>query len=46
MIRGRLFLRTAYVCAEGTDAERLSAAFTAVAGEFAMTYQVTGDRPP
>ena len=26
-IRGQLFLRTAFVCAEDTDAERLSAAF-------------------
>ena len=45
-IRGRLFLRTAFVCAGDTDAERLSAAFTAVADEFAMTYQLTGDQPP
>ena len=45
-IRGRLFLRTAFVCAGDTDAERLSAAFAAVADEFAMTYQLTGDQPP
>jgi formyltetrahydrofolate deformylase len=45
-IRGHLFLRTAFVSAGDTDAERLSAAFTAVADEFAMTYQVAGDRPP
>jgi formyltetrahydrofolate deformylase len=45
-IHGRLFLRTAFVCAGNTDAERLSAAFAAVAGEFAMTYQLTGDQPP
>lgn len=45
-IRGRLFLRTAFVRAGNTDAERLSAAFTAVADEFAMTYQLTGDQPP
>jgi formyltetrahydrofolate deformylase len=45
-IRGRLFLRTAFVCAEDTDAERLSAAFTAVADEFAMNFQLTGDQPP
>jgi formyltetrahydrofolate deformylase len=43
-IRGRLFLRTAFVGA--ADAEHLSAAFTAVADEFAMTYRLTGDRPP
>ena len=45
-IRGRLFLRTAFVCAEDADVERLSTAFTAVADEFAMTYQLTGDQPP
>jgi formyltetrahydrofolate deformylase len=44
-IRGQLFLRTAFVCAEDTDPDRLSAAFRAVADEFGMTYQVTGDQP-
>jgi formyltetrahydrofolate deformylase len=44
-VRGQLFLRTAFACAEDTDADRLSAAFRAVAGEFAMTYQVTGNQP-
>ena len=33
-IRGHLFLRTAFVCDGDTDAERLSAAFAAVADEF------------
>jgi formyltetrahydrofolate deformylase len=45
-IRGRLFLRTAFVCADDTDAERLSVEFAAVADEFAMAYQLTGDQPP
>jgi formyltetrahydrofolate deformylase len=44
-LRGQLFLRTAFVCAEDTDAERLSAAFQAVADAFGMSYQVAGDRP-
>src|SRR5919205_4253482 len=43
--RGQLFLRTAFVCAEETDAERLSSAFGPVAEEFGMTYEVTGNRP-
>jgi formyltetrahydrofolate deformylase len=45
-LRGHLFLRTAFVSAENTDADRLSAAFRPVADEFGMTYQVTGDQPP
>ena len=44
-VRGQLFLRTAFACAQDTDADRLSAAFRPVAGEFAMTYQVTGNQP-
>ena len=44
-VRGQLFLRTAFACAEDTDADRLSVAFRPVAGEFAMTYQVTGNQP-
>ena len=44
-LRGQLFLRTAFVCAEDTDADRLSAAFRAVADAFGMSYQVAGDRP-
>ena len=44
-VRGQLFLRTAFACAEDIDADRLSAAFRPVAGEFAMTYQVTGNQP-
>ena len=44
-LRGQLFLRTAFVCAEDTDCERLSADFQAVADEFGMTYQVTGEQP-
>ena len=45
-VRGQLFLRTAFVCVEDTDASRLSAAFRPVADEFAMTYQVTRNQPP
>ena len=44
-VRGQLFLRTAFACAQDTDADRLSTAFRPVAGEFAMTYQVTGNQP-
>lgn len=44
-VRGQLFLRTAFVCAEDTDRERLSADFRAVADEFGMTYQVSGEQP-
>jgi formyltetrahydrofolate deformylase len=45
-VRGQLFLRTAFVCSRETGADQLSAAFGAVADEFGMTYQMTGDRPP
>ncbi|WP_448623490.1 formyltetrahydrofolate deformylase [Geodermatophilus sp. URMC 64] len=44
-LRGRLFLRTAFVSAEDTDADHLSAAFGPVADEFGMSYQVTGGQP-
>jgi formyltetrahydrofolate deformylase len=44
-LRGQLFLRTAFVSAEDTDADRLSAAFQAVADAFGMSYRVSGDRP-
>jgi formyltetrahydrofolate deformylase len=44
-VRGQLFLRTAFACAEDAGADRLSAAFRPVADEFAMTYQVTGNQP-
>ncbi len=44
-VRGQLFLRTEFVCAEATDAERLSAAFAPVADEFGMRYRVAGDEP-
>ena len=44
-IRGQLFLRTEFVCAEETDCARLSADFAAVAEEFGMRFQVSGDRP-
>lgn len=44
-LRGQLFLRTAFVGAEGTDAEGLSQAFGAVADEFGMSYRVAGDQP-
>ncbi|SFT57683.1 formyltetrahydrofolate deformylase [Geodermatophilus amargosae] len=44
--RGQLFLRTAFVCSEDTDTERLSADFDAVAQEFGMSYQVADDHPP
>ena len=42
-LRGQLFARTAFVCAEDTDADRLSAAFRVVADRFGMTYQVAGE---
>jgi formyltetrahydrofolate deformylase len=45
-IRGQLFLRTAVVCPGDTDRERLAAAFSSVAEEFAMTYEVAGEEPP
>jgi formyltetrahydrofolate deformylase len=45
VVRGRLFLRTAFVCTQQTDADRMSGAFAAVAEEFGMTYQLTGDQP-
>ena len=44
-VRGQLFLRTAFRCAEEVDAEELTAAFRPVADEFGMTATVTGDRP-
>ncbi len=45
-VRGRLFLRTAFVCPQDAGADRLSATFRAVADEFGMNYQLTGDQPP
>jgi formyltetrahydrofolate deformylase len=44
-IRGQLFLRTAFVCAEETDADHLTADFQAVADEFAMTFGISGGQP-
>ena len=44
-LRGQLFLRTAFVCAEETDVDRLSEAFRAVADAFGMSYQIAGDQP-
>ena len=44
-LRGQLFLRTAFVCAEDTDVDRLSEAFRAVADTFGMSYRVAGDQP-
>ena len=44
-VRGQLFLRTAFVCSQDTDTDRLSADFQAVAEEFGMSYHVTGDQP-
>jgi formyltetrahydrofolate deformylase len=44
-LRGRLFLRTAFVCTQRTDADRLSGEFAAVAEEFGMAYQLSGDQP-
>jgi formyltetrahydrofolate deformylase len=44
-LRGQLFLRTAFVCAEGTDPGRLDEAFRPVADEFGMTYQIAGGQP-
>ena len=43
--RGQLFLRTAFVCADDTDTQRLTDAFRAVADQFSMTYRITGDHP-
>ncbi len=43
--RGHLFLRTAFVCATETDAERLTAAFRIVAEQFSMTFRITGEEP-
>ena len=45
-VRGQLFLRTAFVCAEDTDADRLATAFGPVADEFGMAYRLTGAEPP
>ncbi|WP_369135602.1 formyltetrahydrofolate deformylase [Modestobacter sp. I12A-02662] len=45
-LRGRLFLRTAFVCAGGTDPGRLTEAFRPVADEFGMDFQITGGQPP
>ena len=44
-VRGELFLRTAFICGEQTDAERISAAFAPIADEFGMRYSITGDQP-
>jgi formyltetrahydrofolate deformylase len=45
-VRGQqLFLRTEFSCSQDTDADRLSAEFAAVADEFGMNYQLTGDQP-
>ncbi|WP_100501658.1 formyltetrahydrofolate deformylase [Geodermatophilus chilensis] len=44
-LRGQLFLRTAFVCAQDTDTERLSADFRAVAEDFGTSFQVTGEQP-
>ncbi|KGH44984.1 formyltetrahydrofolate deformylase [Modestobacter caceresii] len=44
-LRGQLFLRTAFVCAEDSDVDRLSRAFGAVADQFGMSYRVAGDQP-
>ena len=45
-VRGQLFLRTAFVCSQAADADRLAGAFRAVADEFGMAYQVADDQPP
>jgi formyltetrahydrofolate deformylase len=44
-VRGQLFARTSFVCAQDTDPDRLAAAFAPVAAEFGMSYQLTGDQP-
>ncbi len=43
--RGQLFLRTAFVCDNDTDTQRLTDAFRDVADQFSMTYRITGDHP-
>jgi formyltetrahydrofolate deformylase len=45
-VRGQLFLRTAFVCAQECDAEELAAAFRPVAEEFGMSFSVASDQPP
>jgi formyltetrahydrofolate deformylase len=45
-VRGQLFLRTAFVCAQECDAEELAAAFRPVAEEFGMNFSVASDQPP
>ena len=44
-VRGQLFLRTDFVCAQDSGVEELTAAFRPVAEDFGMTFTVTGDRP-
>jgi formyltetrahydrofolate deformylase len=44
-IRGQLFLRTAFVSAEDTEADRLAAGFQAVADQFAMSFKISGAQP-
>jgi formyltetrahydrofolate deformylase len=44
-IRGHLFLRTAFVSTEDTDADRLSAGFQAVADDFGMTFEISAAEP-
>jgi formyltetrahydrofolate deformylase len=44
-VRGQLFLRTAFVCAQDGGVEELTAAFQPVAEDFGMTFTVAGDRP-
>lgn len=45
-VRGTLFLRTSFRSTEQTEAPALSAAFGPVAARFAMTFDLTDDRPP
>ncbi len=44
-VRGQLFLRTAFVCSRTPTPTACPRAFGAVADEFGMTYQMTGDQP-
>jgi formyltetrahydrofolate deformylase len=45
-VRGRLFLRTEFTAPADTTEDRLTADFTAVAGEFDMTFTMVGERVP
>jgi formyltetrahydrofolate deformylase len=45
VLRGSLFMRTAFVSAQESDAAQLCAEFEEVADELGTTFELTGDRP-